>query len=215
MARLETNEEGKVWYDVPFGITDHNYPSPSYVCMQNFALLQQDHHGVMMVAKTGSQAMQVNEQAGSLALALGASTAAGPLKNPEMKVEGLKINHEQPFISEFFKGEYSHEFLICPFEGKWEDSHMPSLAENLVNDLSFFQIQNDNKAVTGFPGSSSFITSETPDAEITDIDNRTGALILRLNNRGAITSGIITMGKLSYPYELKPNSITEINLYKK
>ena len=91
MARLETNEPGKVFYDVPYGVTDHNYPSPSYVCMQNFTLMQQSGHGVMLVAKTGNQAVQVNEPDGTMALALGASTASGPVKNPEMTVEGLKI----------------------------------------------------------------------------------------------------------------------------
>jgi hypothetical protein len=214
MARLDSNEPGKIYYDVPFGLTDHDFPSPSYVTMQNFVLVQQENHGVLLAAKTGIQAVQVNDREGSMALALGASTASGPVWNPEMVVEPHNIIHEEPFYSEFFQGEYTHEFYIYPYEGNWNDARITDYARSMVNDTYMFEIPvKRESSKVQLPGSGSFISIDNPNVELTSIDDISGNLIIRLNERNNKNStGIIKTGIQKVPYKIKPFEILEITL---
>ncbi len=214
MARLNSNEPGKIFYDVPFGVTDHDYPSPSYVCMQDFSLLQHKEDGIMIAAKTGSQAVQVDELTGSMALVLGASTASGPKRNPEMKVDHYNIFHEQPFYSEFFQGEYLHEFFIYPFEGSWQDAQVSDHAKRLVNDIYLVEIPRIGAASDiHLPDKGSFVTIDNQNVEITCIDNLSDKLIVRLNERNNKSSrGEVKIGKYTEKFDTSPFEIIEVEL---
>ena len=211
MARIETGEPGKVFYDVPFGITDHDYQDPSFVTMLNFSLLQQDGHGLMLMAKTGSQAVGVNQQEGSLALALGASNGSGPVRNPEMKVNGLTVYHERPMYAETFKGEYNHEFAIYPYEGHWQEMNPSKVSRAILNDPCLFEVKK-NPAQGKLPSSASFVKLDNDFVEITTID-KSGELVIRLNERtGSQNKGNISVGKTVKPFSMSGCEIKSIGL---
>ena len=214
MARLESNESGKCFYDVPYGITDNISPNPFYVCMQNFALLQQNQKGVMMVAKTGNQAVGVNETKGSLTLAMGASNASGPIRNPYMKVKENSVAHEECFYAEPFNGEYSHEFAIYPFEGSWQSFNASRVSRSFVNDAEVFELPVSNQSKEkSLPESASFITIDNLNLEITTMDNINNQLFLRINERsGQEFKSLLKVAGFNKKLTIKPFEIKKVVL---
>jgi hypothetical protein len=213
MARIETGRAGKVFYDVPYGITDQDYPDPSYVTMLNFSLLQQDGHGLILMAKTGSQAVGVDQEKGSMALALGASNGSGPVRNPEMKVNDLTVFHERPMYAETFKGEYNHEFAIYPFEGSWQEINPSKLVRSIVNGPYIFETEvNKASSNNDIPSSASLIKLDNEDVEITSIDKKE-EFFIRLNERtGNINKGNISVGNWNKPFSMTGFEIKKVEL---
>lgn len=209
MARIESGSPGKAYYDIPFGVVDHNHPDPSYVTALNFALLQQANAGFMVVAKTGTQAIEVNQKTGSLTLALGASTGSGPVRNPEMKVTDVDVSHERPFYQEPFQGSYHHEFAILPYDGQWEAFNAPRAARAYANEVYQFDLLPSTDAAA-LPQEASLMQISDPTVEITMADTHTGAQNswVRVNERtGRKVQGEVNVGMKSVHYDLQPFAI--------
>jgi hypothetical protein len=214
MARINTRETGKVFYEIPYGITDHIYPDPSYVTMLNFCILQQNRNGIMLAAKTGSQAVAVNQQKGSLGLALGASNGSGPVRNPKMEVSDLKVYHERPFYAETFKGGYHHEFSLFPFTGNWKDQAMFEKAANSVFDPFVFRIQDSQPGTNPVNfHSASLIRIGNPQVELTMMEEDAEGYTLRLNERtGNPSEGVLDFGGKKIPYKIQGFGILTLKI---
>lgn len=213
MARLETGESGEVFYDVPFGITTHQVNMPSYVCALNFALLQQNGHGVTLAARTGEQAIAVDSARGSLALALGASTPSGPVRNPYMIVDGLKIEHESPWYAEPFGGTYVHEFAIYPFAGQWNEGRVPGRVRSILNPAYVFELPRPKGSQPLMPVSDTLLMLEPSDMELTHIERTSGGIEVRLNERSRReVKGSIRIGDQTASFHSQPNGIVEVTV---
>jgi hypothetical protein len=214
MARIKTNEPGRIFYEIPYGITDHKYPDPSYVTMLNFSILQQSNKGIMLAAKTGSQAVAVDQQDGSLGLVLGASNGSGPVRNPKMEVSDLKVYHERPFYAETFKGSYHHEFSLFPFIGDWKNQAMYEKAAASVFEPFAFRIKEaagETKATTS--PSTSLLSINNPQVELTMIEEDLKGYTLRLNERtGNVAAGILKFGENKIPYKMQGFGILSLKI---
>jgi hypothetical protein len=212
MARVKTSKPGKVFYDVPFGITDHNFSDSSYITMLNFALLQQPSNGVMLIAKTGTQAVAVNQKGGEMALTLGASNGSGPIRNPIMTVDGFNIYHERPMYAEVFKGWYKHEFAIYPFSGRWNEVNAQNMARAYANDVFLFGLHT-NKHNAKLSGSESLIQLDNDMVEITTIDKNDDEFFIRLNERvNSKSKGNVKVGEKSFDYSVTGFQIKKIRI---
>jgi hypothetical protein len=210
MARLSTGASGQVFYDVPFGITTHNVNGPSYVCAQNFALLQQNGQGVVLAARTGTQAVAVDAASGSLGLALGASTPSGPVRNPYMVVDGLNIEHESPWYAEPFVGTHVHEFVIFPYSGRWSDEGVPARVRTLLNSFFLFELSNRQNSAQEMPATGSFLKLEPSNMELTHVEATASEIKVRLNERcNRESKGTIQMGDRRASFLSQPNGIVE------
>jgi len=213
MARLETGSSGEVFYDVPFGIATHNVDGPSYVCALSFALLQQNEQGVVLAARTGSQAIAVDAANGSLGLALGASTPSGPVRNPYMVVDGLKIEHESPWYAEPFIGSHVHEFVIFPFSGQWSSENVPARVRGMLNPPYLFELLTQRNSPPGMPASGSFVKLEPENMELTHVEAAGSEIEVRLNERCREESeGTIQLGSRRASFSAQPNGIVELNI---
>jgi hypothetical protein len=213
MARLETGRSGQVFYDVPFGITSHDVKGSSYVCVQNFALLQQNGQGVVLAARIGAQAIAVDAASGSLGLALGASTPSGPVRNPYMVVDGLNIEHESPWYAEPFVGTHVHEFVIFPYSGQWSDEGVPARVRTMLNPPFLFELPSRQSSVQEMPAKGSFLKLEPSNMELTHVEATASGIEVRLNERCKRESkGTIQMGGRQASYGAQPYGIVEIIL---
>jgi hypothetical protein len=213
MARLETGDSGEVFYDVPFGITTHEVDMPSYVCAQNFALLQNDGAGVVLAAQTGEQAIGVDAAAGSLALVLGASTPSGPVRNPYMIVDGLKIEHESPWYAEPFVGTHVHKFVVYPFSGNWSNAQVPGRVRSSLNLPYLFELPTAQSSRPELPATGSLLRLAPSNLELTHLENTADGIEVRLNERcRKQTAGVIRIGGLRASFDAQPNGIVELLL---
>jgi hypothetical protein len=213
MARLETGASGEVFYDVPFGITTHDVKGPSYVCAQNFALLQQKGQGIVLAARTGAQAIAVDADSGSLGLALGASTPSGPVRNPYMVVDGLNIEHESPWYAEPFVGSHVHEFVILPYSGQWSDEEVPAKVRSMLNPAFVFEVSESGSSKSEMPAGGSFLELDPSNVEFTHLEATASGIEVRLNERcGRESSGMIQVGDYRTSFDTQPQGIVEVIL---
>ena len=82
----------------------------------------------MVCPTTGEQAFSADSDKGEITLYLGASTTSGPIREMGLDiVSPTVVQHDREWYAEPFHGIYDHEFVLYPYEGTWQDAHLPKV----------------------------------------------------------------------------------------
>ena len=182
---LRTFREGKPYFDIPFGVSE-GVDGVSYLCPLSTCFLQQDGGGVIVSPQTGEQAFRVDAGSGEITVYLGSSTTSGPIHYVGLVFDTpTHVSHEPAWYSEPFHGEYNHRIIIRPFDGDWEQEHVPLMFRNFSSPVYVRSVSGSVKR-TGkkLPPELSFMSMDSPDVDVTMMDaNPDGSLMFRLNGR--------------------------------
>lgn len=126
-ARLATGSTGKVFFDSPFGESEHPTRDQSYFIALTHAYLQNDTGGFLLASRTGSQSFHSAPDLGEFGVCFGKSTTSGGRRKLSFHVgdDVLDVQAEREWYKEPFFGEYSHTFVIRPFDGDASAAQIP------------------------------------------------------------------------------------------
>jgi hypothetical protein len=209
--QFKTNKAGKVYYDMPFGISPHHAEGLSYFCPLSTAIFQFENGGGLMVATgSGEQAFYTNPEAGEFGIYVGASTTSGPIREVGMTiVDQTTVNHEQAWYSEPFHGTYSHRLMLFPYSGAWQEKHIPAVSKSYTQDLyirEFYPVENKGT----LPAAKSLVSIDKQGVEITSMDFADRTLILRLNDKeGKVSNLNLTINNQTKNVKVPANGIVE------
>lgn len=126
-ARLATGASGSVWFDSPFGESEHPTRGRSFFTALTHSYLQNDTGGFLLASRTGSQSFHSAPDAGEFGVCFGKSTTSGGRRKLSFHVgeDILDVQAEREWYKEPFFGEYTHTFVIRPFDGDAAAAQVP------------------------------------------------------------------------------------------
>jgi len=210
--QIKTGKSGKVFYDIPFGISSLNSLGMSYFCALSTGILQYDNGGGLMIASgSGEQAFYTNPENGEIGLYMGASTTSGPIRNVGLEfVDKTTVNHEPAWFSEPFNGTYSHKLMLFPFSGSWQKSHASAISKSFTQGVyvrEFYPISN----TANQPTEKSLVSVDGKGVEITSMDFSDNKLMLRINDKEGKVSDIkLTIGDKTKKIKVVANGISDV-----
>jgi hypothetical protein len=210
--RFTTKKPGKVYYDIPFGISPHSLNDLSYFCSLGLGIFQfQNGGGFMISTGTGEQAFFTNSQEGTIGFYLGSSTTSGPIRNVGMNiVNESRVDHEPAWYAEPFHGEYTHKYMLYPFDGTWQENHAPAVSKSYTEDICIYEftpVKNSGQ----LPPERSLISLDQPGIEITSMEPHGNAVLIRLNDKENKDSDVkLTIGKKSKNVHIPANGIINV-----
>ena len=182
---LRTFGEGKPYFDIPYGISE-GVGGVSYLCPLSTCFLQQESGGVIVSPQTGEQAFKVDAESGEITVYLGSSTTSGPIHDVGLSFDTpTHVSHEPAWYSEPFHGEYRHRVIIRPYDGDWEQEHVPLSFRNFTSPVYVREVSSFGKRQgRKIRPERSFMTVNSPDVDVTMVDTAPGGgLVFRLNGR--------------------------------
>ena len=189
---LKTFKPGKPYYDIPYGISG-NLDGVSYLCPLSTCFLQQEGGGIIISPQTGEQAFRVDAEAGEVTVYLGSSTTSGPIHDVGLVFDSpTHVTHEPAWYSEPFHGTYRHRIVLRPYDGDWEQEHVPLVFRNFTSPVYVRSVSASRKWTRKrFSPEKSFLTVDSPDVDVTmmDIDPE-GGLKFRLNGRTGMEQSV-------------------------
>lgn len=210
--QLKTGKPGKVFYDIPFGISPHKMTGLSYFCSLNTGIFQFDNGGGFMIATgTGEQAFYTKPEEGEVGLYLGASTTSGPIRDVGMNIiSKTQVEHEPAWYSEPFHGTYNHKFMLYPFDGSWQEQHVPAVSKSYTAEVYIREFYPENNEGSLEP-EKSLISIGQPGIEITSMDITDKGLTLRLNDKeGKVSKVKLTIGNKTRKTQVPANGIIDV-----
>ena len=209
---FDTHVPGTVAYDIPYGISEYAKPGLSYFCPLSALWLQHGSQGGFAVSpQTGEQAFCADLDKGTMTLYMGASTTSGPIRNVGLTYKKKNdVSHEEAWYSEPFHGTYHHRILLIPYGGTWQEAHLPQTLRSVHQPV---YTRECHPAKGPLPARESLITTESPNVDITTIDDGSQGLVLRLNEReGRPTKTTLRLRGQEYKAALKPYGIVTLPL---
>jgi len=210
--RFNSGKQGKVYYDIPFGISPHHTDSLSYFCVLSTGIFQYHPGGGFMISTgTGEQAFYTRPADGEVGLFLGASTTSGPIRDVGMTMvnKGF-VKHEPAWYLEPFHGAYKHSFMLYPFTGNWQENHAPTISRSYTQEVylrEFYPADNSGR----LPAGNSLISVDQPGIEITSMDIREGKVSLHLNDKEGKASKVkLSIGDKTKILDIPANGIVDI-----
>jgi len=210
---FKTGKPGKVFYDMPFGISPHMMTGLSYFCPLSTGMFQYDTGGGFMVtAGTGEQAFYSNAQKGEMGIYMGASTTSGPIRDVGMRfMDSTTVDHESAWYAEPFHGIYSHRLMIYPFSGSWQEQHAPEIAKNYTQGVILREFYASSGSGT-LPAEQSLVSVDCSGIEITSMDCSEKGLSVRLNEIEGKASGVkIVIGNETRQVAMPANGIVDVH----
>jgi hypothetical protein len=208
---LRTGKVGKVYYDIPFGISAHDIDTLSYYCPISSSIFEFDQGGGWMLSMaTGAQAFYADSGKGDFGVFLGASTTSGPIRDVGMTIESKeRVMHHPAWYLEPFHGVYHHRFMLYPYAGTWERAHLPLVARQYTEPVYSREIQPGGDG----PASRSLMELDAPGVEVTSMESTTEGLRVRLNNKEKHSVNYrLTLGKTIREGVIHANGILELIL---
>ena len=207
---LRTFKPGKPFYDIPYGISG-SLDGVSYLCPLSTCFLQHDGGGIIVSPQTGEQAFRVDSQAGEITVYLGSSTTSGPIHDVGLVFDSpTHVTHEPAWYSEPFHGTYRHRIVLRPYDGEWEEEHVPLVFRNFSSPVYVRAVSGTRRRMgKRFSSGMSFLKVDSPDVDVTmmDIDPE-GGFKLRLNGRiGRKQTVRVESGKRKAVVEVGPYGI--------
>jgi hypothetical protein len=210
--QFKTGKQGKVYYDIPFGISPHQTDSLSYFCALSTGIFQFNAGGGFMISTgTGEQAFYTDSRKGEVGLYLGASTTSGPIRDVGMTIVNKgSVKHEPAWYLEPFHGAYKHSFMLYPFTGNWQENHTPAISRSYTQEVylrEFYPTKNSGQ----LPDEKSLISVDQPGIEITSMDISDGKVSLRLNDKEGKASKVkLNIGDKTKTLDIPANGIIDI-----
>ena len=207
---LKTFKSGKPYFDIPYGISG-NLDGVSYLCPLSTCFLQQEGGGMIVSPQTGEQAFRVDAEVGEITVYLGSSTTSGPIHDVGLTFDSpTHVNHEPAWYSEPFHGTYRHRIILRPYDGEWEQEHVPLIFRNFSSPVYVRQVSGSGKRMRKrFSPEHSFLSVGSPDVDVTmmDIDAK-GNCTFRLNGRtGGNQTFSVNVGNRKTAVEVGPYGI--------
>ena len=207
---LKTFKPGKPYYDIPYGISAA-LDGVSYLCPLTTCFLQHDGGGIIVSPQTGEQAFKVDAGEGEVTVYLGSSTTSGPIHDVGLVFDSpTHVSHEPAWYSEPFHGTYTHRIIFKPYDGDWEESHVPLTFRNYSSPV-YVRACNLSRRLSGkrLPAEGSFLTVDSPDVDVTMMDiSKEKGLSIRLNERtGYEREVLLKTGGRSYSVSVPPYGI--------
>ncbi len=210
--QFNSGRPGKVFYDIPFGISPNSLTGLSYYCPLSSSIFQFDAGGgFMLTASTGEQAFYTNTEKGEVGSYMGASTTSGPIRNVGMKfISQTEIEHEPAWYSEPFQGTYNHQFMLYPFDGSWQENNAPVVSKNYTEKIylrEFYPAKNSGE----LSAEKNLISVSQPGIEITSIEPVVNGLRVRLNDKLNRDSDVaIKIGDKTKMVHIQANGIVDV-----
>jgi hypothetical protein len=213
-VQVKTGKAGQLFYDFPFGISPHAMTDTSYFCVLSSAILQYTGKGGwMMTTGAGEQGFYTIPEQGEVGLYIGASTTSGPVRNMGMTfVDKTNVEADLDWYGEPFHGSYNHRFMLYPYEGAWEDSHLPEIAKSYTQNVYIREISP--AAAGALSPQQSLLTVSQPGMEVTTMNysEKEGAMV-RLNNKSGKEAKVhLTIGKKATDVKVPANAIIEAKI---
>jgi hypothetical protein len=126
-ARLVTGYAGDVFFDSLFGESKHPTREQSYFTALTHAYMQNQTGGFLLASRTGSQSFHSVPDTGDFGVCFGKSNTSGGRRKLSFHVgdDVLDVEAEQEWYKEPFFGEYTHTFVIRPFDGDAASAQIP------------------------------------------------------------------------------------------
>ena len=178
---VSSGEPSSVGYDIPFGTSVFEKPGVHHFCLLTSCFLQGRNGGFMLSPTTGEQAFSVDSDKGEVTLYLGASTTSGPIREMGLEiVSPTVVQHDLEWYAEPFHGIYDHEFVLYPFEGTWQDAHLPKIMRQASQKVYVREVSPSSGAgaVKG-----TFIQGVPSNADVTGVFYGDDGLKVRLNEK--------------------------------
>ena len=207
---LKTFKPGKPYYDIPYGISAA-LDGVSYLCPLTTCFLQQEGGGIIVSPQTGEQAFKVDAGEGEVTVYLGSSTTSGPIHDVSLVFDSpTHVTHEPAWYSEPFHGTYAHRIIFRPYDGDWEEEHVPLAFRNFSSPV-YVRECNASRRLSGkrLPAEGSLLTIDSPDVDVTMMDvSRVGGMSIRLNGRTGHEREVrLETGGRSYSVNVPPYGI--------
>jgi hypothetical protein len=209
--RFSSNQPGKVFFDIPFGISPQTLLDQSYFCALSLGIFQFNNGGGFMISTgTGEQAYFTNPSAGTIGVYLGSSTSGGPIRNVAMKfVNETQIDHEPAWYAEPFHGTYYHNFMFYPFDGPWQETHASAVSKSYTEGI-YIREFSPTKNSGNMPPEKSLISINQPGVEITSMDYKANKLLIRLNDKEGKDSDVkLIIGNSTKDIHISANGIMD------
>lgn len=182
---LSASGNGTPFFDIPYGISE-GVDGVSYLCPLSTCFLQQEGGGIIVSPQTGEQAFRVDADSGEITVYLGSSTTSGPIHDVGLSFDTpTRVSHEPAWYSEPFHGEYRHRIVFRPYDGNWNEEHVPLMFRNFSSPV-YVRAVTDSGKKTGkmLPPEQSLMNIDSPDVDVTMMDyDPAEGLMLRLNER--------------------------------
>lgn len=207
---IRSGKSCKVGYDIPFGISEYDKPGTSYFCALSTCFMQHTVGGIMVSPQTGEQAFAVNTDEGWMKVYMGASTTSGPIRNVGLTFKNsTDVDHEPAWYSEPFHGRYHHRIVVHPYEGSWQDAHLPWVMKSRSTPVYVREyVGNDGNGSAS--AEQSLLQLNEPNIDVTSVRTDGTALTFRVNEReGKSTAFDILIGTRHYRDTLPPFGIRE------
>lgn len=202
---IKTGKTGFVGFDIPFGINEYKSPGVGYFCPLSSLWLQQEQGGLLVSPQTGEQAFSVDNDEGTIRLYMGSSTTSGPIRDVGLSFKNpTDVQHEPAWYAEPFHGTYDHEIVLYPYQGTWQEAHLPKkireFKEPVYVSLASSSAQGNVEDITT---KASFASISEPNVEITTMDFTSAGFEFRLNEReGKKTSVNLQIGEKIYQMDI-------------
>ena len=209
---IQTGKTGFTAFDIPFGINEYKTPGVGYFCPLSSLWLQQEQGGLLVSPQTGEQAFCVDSEAGTIRLYMGSSTTSGPIRDVGLTFRTpTDVQHELAWYAEPFHGTYHHEIILYPYQGTWQEAHLPQriaeFREPVYTHLSSGSIQATGETL---PTKASLASISAPNVEITTMDYTSAGLQFRMNEReGKKTQVTLQIAGKTYQKDVPAFGIVE------
>jgi hypothetical protein len=212
--QINSGIPGTVYYDIPFGMSQHTMEGLGYFCPLSHGIFQNENSGGYMIAmNTGEQAFYAHPENGEMGVFMGASTTSGPIRDVGMEIVNReKVLHEPAWYLEPFHGTYKHEFMIFPFKGSWQENFVPTVAKSYIEDvyLKEFFPQNSLSQLK-MPTSRSFIQVSNPAVQISSMEMIGKKLNVRINDKSREDTRVkISINGKEKTVKLKASGIVDV-----
>ena len=179
---VNTNRLSSVFYDMPFGISQCQGASLSYLCPLSSCFMEQEGgSGLLISPQTGEQAFSVEPQKGLTRIYMGASTTTGPVRKVGLKFNNpTNVDHEPAWYQEPFQGTYSHTVVLAPYQGGWQTAAVPALIRSISSPV---YLRKASGAHGMAPLKDSFLELDQKNVDITIAQYAKDGLKIRLNER--------------------------------
>lgn len=180
---ISTGEPSTVGYDIPFGTSEFDKSGVHHFCLLTSCFLQhRSGGGLMLSPTTGEQAFSADSDKGEVTLYLGASTTSGPIREMGLDiVSPTVVNHDREWYAEPFHGIYDHKFTLYPFEGTWQQAHLPKVMREISQPVYVRQVYPSSGGSQ--PSELSFIEGVPVNVEITKVFCDSDGFRVRLNEK--------------------------------
>ena len=91
------------------------------------------------------------------------------------------VNHDREWYAEPFHGIYDHKFTLYPFEGTWQQAHLPKVMREISQPVYVRQVYPSSGGSQ--PSELSFIEGVPVNVEITKVFCDSDGFRVRLNEK--------------------------------